>query len=177
MGMVPKIFTAAVVGLDATLIEVEADLSNGLPNTVIVGLPDAAVQESRERVKSALKNSGQTYPYVRVSVNLAPGDVPKNGTHYDLPIALAILLASGQIDFEVSGRLFIGELSLDGQLRPTPGVLAMAALALQAGFREIYVPQANVAEAALVSGLRVYPVSTLGQLLRHLTELGSIVPL
>jgi magnesium chelatase family protein len=177
MGIVPKIITAAVIGLDATLIEVEADLSNGLPNTIIVGLPDAAVQESRERVKSAVRNSALLYPYTRVSVNLAPADVPKNGTHYDLPIALAILLASGQVDFEVKGRLFVGELSLDGQLRPTAGSLTMAALAKEAGFREIYVPAANAAEAALVSGLKIYPVTTLAQLLRHLTELELVEPI
>ncbi len=169
--MVPKIITAAVVGLDATLIEVEADISNGLPNTIIVGLPDTAVQESRERVRSALRNSGLPYPYTRVSVNLAPADVPKIGTHYDLPIALAILLASGQADFETGGRIFVGELSLDGQLRATNGVLAIALQARSSGFREIFVPSVNAAEAALVSDLVVYPVRSLSQLLRHLIEL------
>ncbi len=174
MGIVPKIITAAVIGLDATLIEVEADLSNGLPNTIIVGLPDAAVQESRERVKSAVRNSALLYPYTRVSVNLAPADVPKIGTHYDLPIALAILLASGQVDFEVERKLFVGELSLDGKLRPTSGILAMAAQAQQTGFQEIYVPAVNAAEAALVAGLKVYPVINLAQLLRHLAEIEFI---
>src|SRR6266403_597016 len=130
--MIPKVMTAAVVGLDATLIEVEADISNGLPNTIIVGLPDAAVQESRERVRSALKNSKLFYPYTRIAVNLAPADVPKVGTHFDLPIALSILLASDQMKAQVSGKLFVGELSLDGQLRPTPGILAIALLAKQA---------------------------------------------
>jgi magnesium chelatase family protein len=174
--MVPKIITAAVVGLDATLIEVEADISNGLPNTIIVGLPDTAVQESRERIRSALRNSGSLYPYTRVSVNLAPADVPKIGTHYDLPIALAILLASGQVDFDTSRRLFVGELSLDGQLRPAAGVLAIALQARAANFREIYVPAANAAEASLVSGLRVFAVHSLSQLVHHLTDLAILSP-
>lgn len=167
--MIPKVMTAAVVGLDATLIEVEADISNGLPNTIIVGLPDAAVQESRERVRAALRNSSLFYPYTRVSVNLAPADVPKVGTHYDLPIALAILLASGQVDFDTRINLFVGELSLDGQLRPTSGVLVIALQACSRGFTALYVPEANAAEAALVKDLIVYPVRSLGQLLLHLT--------
>src|ERR1700722_20624974 len=119
--MIAKVFSAAVLGLDAELIEVEADVTNGLPATVIVGLPDTAVQESRERVKTAIKNSGCSYPPTRVSVNLAPADVPKLGTHFDLPIALAILLAGDQVSFEAAGKLFLGELSLDGQVRAVPG--------------------------------------------------------
>lgn len=166
--------TAAVIGLDATLVEVESDISNGLPNTIIVGLPDASVQESKERVKLALRNSGLHYPYTRVSVNLAPADVPKVGTHYDLPIALSILLASGQLDFDTNRSLFIGELSLDGQLRSTDGVLAIALQAQASGFAKLFVPEANAAEAALVRSLAVYPVTSLGQLLRHLTEVEQL---
>src|SRR3954468_1496968 len=113
--MISKIFSAAVLGLDAELIEVEADVTNGLPATIVVGLPDTAVQESRERVKTAIKNSECSYPPTRVSVNLAPADVPKLGTHFDLPIALAILVASEQVAFDTAGKLFVGELSLDGQ--------------------------------------------------------------
>src|SRR6185295_9330414 len=116
--MIAKVFSAAVIGLDAELIEVEADVTNGLPATVVVGLPDTSVQESRERVKTAIKNSGASYPPTRVSVNLAPADLPKLGTHFDLPIALAILIASEQINFDGAGKMFLGELSLDGALRP-----------------------------------------------------------
>jgi magnesium chelatase family protein len=166
--MVPKIMTAAIVGMDAKLVEVEADISNGLPYTVIVGLPDTAIQESRERVRSALRNCGLAYPYSRVSVNLAPADVPKVGTHYDLPIALAILLASGQASFLTENRIFAGELSLDGRLRPAWGILAIALAARSAGLQELYVPHANAGEAALVDGLKVYGISSLGQLLAHL---------
>src|SRR3989344_897671 len=124
--MMQKILTGATVGLDAVLIEVEADVSNGLPQTTIVGLPDTAVQESRQRVKAAIKHSECSYPQTRVTINLAPADVAKIGTQFDLPIALAIILASEQIKFTPLGRLFVGELSLDGSLRPVPGVLAIA---------------------------------------------------
>src|SRR3954465_2789737 len=105
--MISKVFSASVIGLDAELIEVEADVTNGLPATIIVGLPDTAVQESRERVKAAIKNSGCSYPPTRVSVNLAPADVPKLGTQFDLPIALAILLAAEQLSFDAKGKLFL----------------------------------------------------------------------
>src|SRR6267378_3268023 len=124
--MIAKVLSAAVIGLDAALIEVEADVSNGLPATIIVGLPDTAVQESRERVKTAIKNSGCSYPQTRVSLNLAPADLPKLGTHFDLPIALAILLASEQVSFNPASKIFLGELSLDGNLRAVHGVLAVA---------------------------------------------------
>jgi len=166
--MISKVFSAAVIGLDAELIEVEADVTNGLPATIVVGLPDTAVQESRERVKTAIKNSGCSYPQTRVSVNLAPADVPKLGTHFDLPIALAIIMASDQIDLDTAGKMFLGELSLDGQLRPVPGILAAAIRAKNLGIKEIFVPKANAKEAALVEGVIIYPVSDLKQLLGHL---------
>src|SRR3989338_6874905 len=124
--MLQKIYTAAVVGMNAEIIEVETDISSGLPATIIVGLPDAAIRESRERVKSALKHSSTEYPKSRVAVNLAPADLPKIGTHYDLPIAISILLSSGQVEFDPQGKLFLGELALDGALRPVPGVLVIA---------------------------------------------------
>ena len=167
--MISKIFSAAVIGLDAELIEVEADVTNGLPNTIIVGLPDTAVQESKERVKTAIKNSGCSYPQTRVSVNLAPADVPKLGTHFDLPIALAILAASEQVQAPSGKALFLGELSLDGKLRPVPGVLAVAMKAKSLGMAELFVPRANAKEAALVGGVKVFPVDDLKQLLGHLT--------
>jgi len=174
--MISKVFSAAVIGLDAELIEVEADVTNGLPNTIIVGLPDTAVQESKERVKTAIKNSECSYPQTRVSVNLAPADVPKLGTHFDLPIALAILLASEQLSFNNTNKLFLGELSLDGSLRGVPGVLAVALKAKSAGISELYVPQANASEAALVDGITIYAVKTLAELLKHVLAASVLAP-
>ena len=172
--MISKVLSAAVIGLDAEIIEVEADVSNGLPATIIVGLPDTAIQESRERVKNAIRNSGCNYPGTRVSVNLAPADVPKLGTQFDLPIALSILLASEQLSFSPANKLFLGELSLDGKLRAVPGVLAAALKAKEVGISELFVPKKNAREAALVSGLKVFPVENLKQLLEHLLETSLI---
>lgn len=174
--MIAKIYSGAVLGLDAEQIEVEADVTNGLPATIVVGLPDTSVQESRERVKTAIKNSGSSYPQTRVSVNLAPADVPKLGTHFDLPIALAILGASEQVSFDTKGKMFLGELSLDGALRPVPGVLAVAMRAKKFGVEELFVPKANAKEAALVSGLKVYPVDGLSELVGHLLGIASWSP-
>jgi magnesium chelatase family protein len=172
--MISKILSAAVIGLDAEIIEVEADVTNGLPATIVVGLPDTAVQESRERVKTAIKNSSAAYPSTRVSVNLAPADVPKLGTHFDLPIALAILMASDQVFLNTQGKIFLGELSLDGQLRPVPGVLAVAIKAKQIGIQEIYLPSVNAKEAALVGGVKIYPVSNLKELIGSLMGIEQI---
>ncbi|HVY67404.1 MAG TPA: YifB family Mg chelatase-like AAA ATPase [Patescibacteria group bacterium] len=172
--MISKIFSAAVIGLDAELIETEADVTNGLPATVVVGLPDTAVQESRERVKTAIKNSGCNYPQTRVSVNLAPADVPKLGTHFDLSIALAILAASEQVSLDTAQKLFLGELSLDGQLRAVSGALAVALRAAAAGLKEMFVPRANAREAALVAGLAIYPTDSLKQLLAHLQNVQKL---
>jgi magnesium chelatase family protein len=155
-------------------VTVEADVINGLPSTIVVGLPDAAVQESRERVRSALKNSEMSYPQSRIAVNLAPADVPKIGSHFDLPIALSILIASEQLSFDATDKLFVGELSLDGSVRSVPGVLAMALHAHSCGIKEIYVPVENSAEAALVIGLSVKPVSSLKETIEHLLEVKVI---
>ncbi len=169
--MSAKIYTCGVFGLQALSIEVEADVSSQLPGIFIVGLPDKAVEEARERVRSALKNSGCEFPRTKVTVNLAPADVKKEGSSYDLPIALALLVASGQLESEggFSKRLFLGELSLEGELRPVPGVLVVARAAKRLGFEEIFVPQANAAEAALVEGLKVYAPKRLVELLEHLS--------
>ncbi len=175
--MIAKIFSATIVGLDAEIIEVEAGVSNGLTNTIIVGLPDTAVQESKERVKNAIKNSGAEYPVTRVSVNLAPADLPKLGTHFDLPIALAILLAYEQVSFDTQAKLFLGELSLDGQLRAVPGVLAVAIKAQKQGIAELFIPEANAQEAGLVAGVKIFPVKNLKQLVEHLLMLNPISPL
>ena len=167
--MLKKVYSAAVVGLTAEPIEIETDISPGLPATIIVGLPDAAIRESRERVKSALKHSGTQFPKTRVSINLAPADLPKIGTHYDLPIAISILLNSGQLDFDPQDKVFLGELALDGKLRPVPGALVIAEAAKKRGFRTIFVPEENAVEASLISGLDVVSVGDLTSLLRMLS--------
>ncbi len=178
--MIAKVFSGAVIGLDAVTIEVETDIINGLPATVVVGLPDAAVQESRERIRSAIKNSGFEYPQTRIAINLAPADVHKNGSHFDVPVALAVLAADKQIAFDATHALFVGELSLDGSVRGLPGVLAMALHAKSVGFTEVFVPLVNAAEAALVAGIRIIPVQTLTQLVNHLMGImliGPVLPL
>lgn len=160
--MLARVFSCAVIGLDGVIVEVEVDTSQGLPSIVIVGLPDAAVQESRERVYSAIKNSGLLYPRQRVTVNLAPASVRKEGPAYDLPIALGVLIAAEQIHpNEMEGTLVLGELSLDGSVRHVRGVLPMAAVAAQQGFRRVFVPEVDAAEAALIPNIEVIPVSSL----------------
>lgn len=172
---VKKITTATLVGIDAALVEVEADVSNGLPTTIIVGLPDTAIQESRERVRSAIKHSEFKYPQTRVSINLAPGSLPKIGTQFDVPIALAILMAAGLKTSDLSESLFVGELSFDGSIKSTAGVLAMVEAAKLAGCKSAFVPESNLSMALLIKGMTVYPVSDLRQLLMHVTGLKSIV--
>jgi magnesium chelatase family protein len=163
-----KVYSGAVVGLEGELIEVEVDIGAGQVNFLIVGLPDTAVQEARERVRSAVRNSGCQFPLRRVTVNLAPADIRKEGPSYDLPIAVGIILASGQVLADVSERMFLGELSLDGQLRSTHGILPMVSLAKERGLRHVYVPALDAAEAALVEGVEIYPVPSLRALVDHL---------
>lgn len=168
--MLAKVFSCAVVGLDGVLVEVEVDVgSGGQPGMVLVGLPDAAVQESRERVRSAIRNSGGRFPHGRVTVNLAPADIKKAGPTYDLPIALGILLSSSQLLADMQDALVVGELSLDGNVRHTPGIISMVSLAAERGLRRAFVPAVDAREAALVSSVEVYPVRTLGDLVNHLT--------
>ncbi|HEX9924917.1 MAG TPA: YifB family Mg chelatase-like AAA ATPase [Anaerolineae bacterium] len=167
--MLAKVNSCAVVGLDGALISVEVDISRGLPSMTIVGLPDAAVQESRERVRAAIKNSGLPFPYERLTVNLAPADIRKAGPAYDLPIAVGILLAWEQIFGDVSQAVIMGELSLDGGVRHVSGVLPMASLAKQEGFTTLFVPAEDAAEASLIEGLDIYPIESLLQLVDHLT--------
>ncbi len=176
--MLAKIQSCAVIGLNGARIEVEVDLANGLAAFTIVGLPDAAVNESRERVRSAIKNSGCLFPYKRITVNLAPADLRKEGPSYDLPIAIGILLASGQLNSseEMKDSLFLGELSLDGSLRHTNGILPMVALAAEKEMRTVFVPAADAMEAALIHGVSIYPVETLGQLVAHLNDERHIEP-
>ena len=173
--MLAKVHTAAVVGLEGAIVEVEVDTARGLPSFTIVGLPDAAVQESRERVQAAVKNAGLIFPRQRVTVNLAPADLRKEGPAYDLPIALGALAASDQIQPEwLEGSIAVGELSLDGSLRHVRGVLPMAALARAQGFTRLFVPAVDAPEAGLIPELEVYPVEALTQLVNHLS---GVVPL
>ncbi len=169
--MLAKVTSCAVIGLDGELVEVEVDISSGLPAFTIVGLPDTAVQESKERVRSAIRNCGLTFPQKRITVNLAPADIRKEGPSYDLPIAIGILMASEQVTADVSGSLFLGELSLDGQVRHTHGILPMAALAREKGIGSVFVPAADGGEAALIGEVEIMPVASLGQLTAHLQGL------
>ena len=175
--MLARVFSCAVIGLEGVVVEVEVDTSDGLPFVIIVGLPDAAVQESRERVQSAIKNAGLYFPRKRLTVNLAPAAVRKEGPAYDLPIALGALIASGQLQPDcLDGSLVIGELSLDGSVRHVRGVLPMAALARQQGFQRIFTPPADSREAALIPGLEVIPVTSLTALYAHLSGAIPIPP-
>ncbi len=175
--MLAKVSSCAVVGLDGVLVEVEVDVGSGKPGMVLVGLPDAAVQESRERVRAAIKNSGGRFPYGKVTVNLAPADLKKAGPTYDLPIATGILLASGQIVADLTDALIVGELSLDGILRHTPGIIAMVAVAAEKGLRRAFVPEQDAQEAALIEGIEVFPVRTLADLVNHLSGEVPLAPL
>jgi len=167
--MLARVYSCAVIGLEGVIVEVEVDTADGLPSIVIVGLPDAAVQESRERVHTAIKNAGLYYPRKRVIVNLAPASVRKEGPAYDLPIALGVLIATNQLPPEsLQEALVVGELSLDGSVRHVRGVLPMAATAASGGFRRIFVPQVDASEASLIPGLEVIPVPSLAALNAHL---------
>ena len=175
--MLARVFSCAVIGLDGVIVEVEVDFGQGLPHMAIVGLPDAAVQESRERVFSAIKNAGLIYPRRALTVNLAPASVRKEGPAYDLPIALGVLIATDQLMQEqLDGSLVIGELSLDGTVRHVRGVLPMAAMARQQGYQRIFVPQMDAREAALIPDLEIIPVPSLGALYAHLSGDEPIAP-
>ncbi len=173
--MLAKVNSCAVIGLDGDIIEVEVDISNqGLPAFNIVGLPDTAVQEARERVRSAIRNSGHMFPAHRITVNLAPADLRKEGPSYDLPIAIGILIASQQAPEPRRDSVFLGELSLDGRVRHTGGMLPMVGVARERGLTTAFVPEADATEASLVDGVEVVPVATLGALASHLRGLETI---
>ena len=171
-----RVLSCAVVGLEGVLVEVEVDVGSGVPHLAVVGLPDTAVQEARERVRSAIRNSGAKFPLGRVTVNLAPADIRKAGPAYDLPIALGILLASGQLEADLSQTVVLGELSLDGTVRHTTGILPMVGVAHAHGIRRAIVPAVDAAEAALVDGVEVIPVNSLAELVAHLTGEQPIAP-
>lgn len=164
-GMYGKLFSACLQGINGVMVEVETDLSNGLPMVAIIGLPDSAIRESIERVRSAIKNCGFTFPNQRVTINLAPADLRKEGSAFDLAIAMGILTTSDQIILpDAEQMLLIGELALDGTLRPVPGVLSMVDTARQHGLKSVLVPQENAAEAVLVEGINVYSIHHLNDL-------------
>lgn len=163
--MYGKMHSACLYGIEGVMIGVEIDLANGLPQTIIIGLPDSAVREAVERVRAAVKNCGYSYPQQRVTINLAPADLRKEGSAFDLAIALGILTTSGQLIMPDAGKmLLIGELALDGSLRPVNGVLSMVEAARRAGFQAVLVPPGNAAEAALITGIRVYTAGHLREL-------------
>lgn len=175
--MLAKILSGAVVGLEAIFVTVEVDIaSQGLPSFTIVGLPDKAIDESRERVRAAIKNSGAEFPAKRITVNLAPADLPKVGPLYDLPIALGILVASGQLLAVDGEALFMGELSLDGSVRHANGVLPVALFAKEKRKTSLFVPVTDALEASIVTGVSIFPVPSLLALFHHFTGGSPLVP-
>ncbi|MEJ2475323.1 MAG: YifB family Mg chelatase-like AAA ATPase [Desulfobacterales bacterium] len=176
--MLARVLSSAVIGIDAYLVEVEVDIARGLPTFTIVGLPEASVKESKERVKSAINNSGYSFPDDRITVNLAPASIKKEGTGFDLPIALGILAATGIVPKSITAEyLVLGELSLDGRIKPVNGSLPMALAAKSAGYSGIVVPLENGREASVVSEIDVIPVNTLSGLVEFLRGTERITPL
>lgn len=174
--MVVKCNSLGLFGIDSFCVEVEADVSKGIPAFDIVGLPDASVKESKDRVRSAMKNCGFEFPTVRIIINLAPADIKKEGPVYDLPILVSLLQATSQINADLSDCAFVGELSLSGELRRINGVLPMAIKAAQSGIKKLFVPFENALEGAVVKGIEVYPVKTVFELVDHLKGLRIIAP-
>lgn len=176
--MLAKIHSAAVIGLQAESVDVEVDVGRGMVSLTLVGLPDAAVRESGERMRAAIRNSGYRFPDQRITINLAPADLRKEGPAYDLPIAIGVLAASGQLPPDaLDGALVMGELSLDGVVRHVRGVLSVADMARHHGISCLYVPEIDAHEAALIPEVTVYPVPSLGALAAHLQGAEQIAPL
>lgn len=174
--MVAKTHSMGTYGMEAFPVQVEAFLSSGLPAFEVVGLPDTAVKESRDRVRAAMKNCGFDFPVSRITMNLAPADKRKEGPIYDLPLLLSLLIASDQLRCDVGDAVFLGELSLSGEVRRVRGVLPMAAKAKEAGFKRLFVPAANALEGAAIEGMEVYPVTDIPQLTAHLRGRERILP-
>jgi magnesium chelatase family protein len=175
--MLSRVYSCAVVGLEGVIVEVEVDYTNGLPGVTIVGLPDTAVQESRERVQTAVKNAGLHFPRHRIVVNLAPAVVRKEGPAYDLPIALGVIMLADYLPHDVVDEtVVVGELSLDGMVRHTRGILPMAATARANGYKRMFVPEVDAPEAALIPGLEIIPVKSLADLYDHLSGRRLIEP-
>ena len=175
--MFAKVKSLGLLGIDGYTVDVEADVSQGLPAFDVVGMAGTAVRESRDRVRAAIKNSGFTYPVSRITVNLAPADIKKEGSLYDLPLFISLLKASGQLNADTEGAAFIGELSLTGDIRPIHGVLPMILAARRDGVRRVFIPLQNAAEGAVVDGIDVYAVEHITLLLAHLTGNALLTPL
>lgn len=175
--MLAKINTISNIGLDCQLIVVEADMSNGLPGFMVVGLANKAVDEAKERVRSAIKNSGLNLPPRKITLNLAPADLPKNGSGFDLAMAVSLLLASKQINTIDKNSAFLGELGLDGTARPIAGALSLAQACVENDITELYISAGVAKQAALIEGITIYPVESLSQLYRHLIGESKIIPL
>jgi magnesium chelatase family protein len=175
--MVARIITVAPIGYEGAIIEVECDATKSLPSLQIVGLGNKAIDEAKERVRSAINNSMLDFPKKKIIINLAPAELPKDGAHYDLPIALAILCVSGQLQqIELDGAVFAGELALDGNLRPIKAAINIAQIARESGYNNLYLPQSNVSQAGLIDGMNIYGVSSIKQLYLHLKKEKIIIP-
>ena len=174
--MIARVQSYALSGLEGVCVTVEADISKGLPAYEMVGLPDAAVKESKERVKSAIKNSGLEFPVHRITVNFAPAYVKKEGSSFDLPIAISLLVAYGVLQADVSGVVFLGELALNGELRPVTGILPSIISARDKGFKKFVVPKDNAKEAGYVQGVEVFAAKTLREVVDHLSGFSLMTP-
>jgi len=176
--MLSRVQSIAVTGLNCELVEVEVDLAAGFPAFSIVGLPDTAVQEAKERIRAAIKNSGFDFPATRhITINLAPADLPKEGPSYDLPMAVGILAGLAEIEMDFKNSLLVGELALDGTLRRVNGTLPIAIFAREKQIKTLYLPEVNAPEASLIEGVEIIPVNNLHQLIKHLTAEEKIAPL
>ena len=172
-----KLNSAAAVGLDCLPVDVEVDINKGQSAFNIVGLPDTSIHEAKDRIHSALKNSDFSYPFnFRILVNLAPADLHKEGPAYDLPMALGVIIISNDLQIDLDDALLVGELALDGSLRHTNGILPITIFAKQQGLKRIFLPEVDAPEAALVSGIEIYPIKNIKQLIEHLTEISTIQP-
>ena len=175
--MLSKIQSATTIGIEARPIEIEVDITKGLPAIVIVGLPDAAIRESRDRVRSAIKNSQFEYPSQKITVNLAPGNVKKEGPCFDLPIAIGVLVASGQLFYKnINDFVFLGELALNGRIRPVKGALPIA-MSLKGSAKKIILPEKSAHEASMIQGVEIYAINTLSSVCDFLNGLVSLEPL
>lgn len=176
--MISRVYASTIQGFEGRLIEVECDASNGLPSLLIVGLGNKAIEESKERIRSAIKNTSLEFPRKRITINLAPANLPKDGSHFDLPMALALLLTSGQLKPEpLQKTVFAGELALDGSLRPIRGAIHFAEMAKQNGMESIVLPQDNAKQASLVKGINVIPAKSLRDVYLHLTAQQKLAPI
>ncbi|MEG0692833.1 MAG: YifB family Mg chelatase-like AAA ATPase, partial [Oscillospiraceae bacterium] len=177
--MITKVKSVGLMGMTAYTVEVEADISRGIPRFDIVGLPDTAVKESKDRVSSAIKNCGYEFPVGKITINLAPADIKKSGSIYDLSIFMAMLQTTGQLEAELGSSAFIGELSLSGDLRPVNGVLPMVIYAQEEGYKNIFIPASNAAEASVVEGINIFAIEHVKELVNFLVgaiELSTIKP-